>query len=267
MDPVDDMCAGLDFCILNAGKYKETELETMIRKHGGHVVKNPGPKTYACIADSSSHKVKMAISSQKYNIATADWLCRSFGGNTVLQSLPRFQPLEMVHATDDLKLKFIDNFDIYGDSYTGKISNEEFKAFSSKMNIELIPVYTKSELYELETELWLPQEPPKIFRFLTAHFLPIQKNDESYMSYELAQFMFTTKAGRILKASDDSDDSFLSMVTHIFVNENNWDLAQLPSWRRNGGATQTKIVSYKWILGCCEANKKISDQHFIYNEI
>lgn len=260
---IGNVCAGLDFCILNAGKYKEDELETFIRKHGGHIVKNPGPKTYACIADGSSHKVKMAISSGKYNITTADWLRRSFGGNTVLLSLPKFQPSEMIHAKADLKLKFIDYFDTYGDSYSEKMSKENFKAFSSKMDVKLLPVYTKSELYELEMELWAPKDPPKIFRFLTARFQPMQNKDDSELIYELAQFMFTTKAGRIVKAEDGNNDSFPNL-THIFVSEEVCNSAQIKSWGPIEGAGNPKIVSYKWILECCKANKKISDENYIY---
>lgn len=253
------MCAGKDFCILSAGKYDENELESIIKKHGGRVVKNPSSKTYACIADRKSHKVEMAISNGNYNIATADWLNRSFGGSTVLESLPKFQPLEMVFATAELELKFIDSYDPFGDSYSEQISKEDFRTFSSKMPVDLLPNYTKSELYELEMELWAPQGPPKFFRYLTAQFLPMQRDNAAYLSYELAQFLFTTKAGRTLKPSDDDHDA-LSKLTHIFVDENNCDPAQM----ENIGGTPAKIVSYKWILECCEANKKISEERFIY---
>lgn len=244
---------------MSAGEYDVNELESIIKKHGGRVVKNPSSKTYACIAGRKSHKVEMAISNGSYNIASADWLYRSFGGNTVLQSLPKFQPLEMIFATPELELKFIDCYDPYGDSYSEQITKEAFRTFSSKMPVDLLPNYTKSELYELEMELWAPQEPPKFFRFLTAQFLPMQRNDAAYLSYELAQFLFTTKAGRILKSADDDNDA-LSKLTHIFVDENNCDAAQM----ENVVGTQAKIVSYKWILECCEADRKISDERFIY---
>lgn len=260
------MCADLDFCILNAGKYDEKELENMIRKHGGRVVKTQGPKTYACIADGKSYRVNMAITSEKYNIATADWLRASFGGDTPLQSLPPFQPLEMVYAKFDLQLQFRVKFDKHGDSYEGQVSKDDFRAFSSKMDVSLLPSYTKSELYELEKELWAPKEPPKFFRFLTAKFLPMQSNCEPDLSYELAQFLFTTKAGRIMKSSDANNDS-LTKLTHIFINENHCDPAQVDSLRRSGEFAYAKVVSHKWILECCDANKKISDERSIYNDI
>lgn len=266
MELIDDVCAGLDFCILNAGKYNEKELEDMIRKHGGRVVKTQGPKTYACIADRKSLRVNMAIASEKYNIATADWLRASFGGNSRLQSLPPFQPLEMVHAKFDLQLQFRVKFDKHGDSYEGQISKDDFRAYSSKMDVSLLPNYTKSELYELEMELWAPEEPPKFFRFLTARFLNMQSNCAPDLNFELAQFLFTTKAGRIMKSSDANTDS-LTKLTHIFINENHCDPAQVDSLRRSGEATHAKIVSYKWILECCEANKKIDEDRFIYNGI
>lgn len=262
MDVIDNVCAGLDFCILNEDK--EDELKNMIRKHGGNVVENPGPRTYACIADHKTLRVEKAVSSQKYNIATVDWLRQSFGGNGALQTLPKFQPLEMMYTTDALQLEFNEQFDIHGDSYSDKITKDDFKLFSSKMNIDLLPVYTKNELYELEMELWAPQKPPNIFRFLAAHFLPVQHHDDSDRSYELAQFMFTTRAGRILTVSENDNDT-LSKLTHIFIHENDCDRTKVHSWRRKEGAEHIRIVSFKWILECCEANRKISEERFVHN--
>lgn len=262
MDVIDNVCAGLDFCILNEDK--DNELKNIIRKHGGNVVKSPGPRTYACIADHKSLRVEKAVASRKYNIATVDWLRNSFGGNGVLQSLPKFQPLEMMFATDALQVQFNDQFDIYGDSYSDKITKDDLKAFSSKMNLDLLPIYTRNELYELETELWAPREPPKLFRFLTAHFLPVRNNGDSDMDYELAQFMFTTKAGRILEVSEDDIDT-LSKLTHIFIYEHDCDPARVNSWRRHEDAKHIKIISYNWILECCKANRKISEERFNYD--
>lgn len=262
MHLVDNVCAGLEFCILNAGKYKEVELENIIRKHGGLVVKNPGPKTYACIADGSSYRVKTAVSSGKYNIATADWLFRSFGVDSVLKFLPKFHPKKMIHTKADLQLKFVDYFDTFGDSFSEEGSKDELKELCAKLDIATMPVYTKSELYELETELWAPQEPPKLFRFLTASFQPMQNSDDSEHNYKLAQFMFTTKAGRILNTNDDNSDS-LSKLTHIFVNDKVIDSTQIDSWKRSQVHAHIKVLSYKWILECCEANRKIDDQRFI----
>lgn len=265
MDLIDNVCDGLKFCILYAGKYQPDELKAMILKHGGQVVANPGPSTYACIAASQKPlKVEKVISSEKYNIATVEWLRNSFGGNTPLKSLPKFQPLEMIYATPVLEIEFKNYYDIHGDSYSDKISKDDFKAFVSKINVELLPTYTKSELYELETNLWTPHQPPTIFRFLTAQFLPGQKNAVSNLSYELAQFVFRTKAGRILNAPDGNSE-FWSKLTHIFINENDFDPAQIESWKQNEDAKHIKIVSHKWILECSEANKKISDERFIYN--
>lgn len=170
----------------------------------------------------------------------------------------------MIYATPDLQLKFKDFFDIHGDSYSEETSKNDFKQLFANMKIDLLPVYTKSELYDLEADLWRPEEPPNFFRSFTALFLPLKNiNGESagLHEYHLAQFLFKTKAGRIVQhPAEDNED--WSKLTHIFIYENNFDSTQIP-WRKND--ITTKIVSSKWILECYNANGKISDDGFVYS--
>lgn len=268
VERIDNVCDGLDFCILNAGKNKsndeQLELKTIIWKHGGRVVANPCPKTFACIAGYESYQVENYIKTGKQNIATVNWLRKSFGEKIALQSLPKFHPSEMIYATADLQRQFVDYFDVHGDSYTEESSKNDFKRFCANLRSDHLPTHARSDIIDLEKEIWAPQAPPKHFRYLNALFLPLKNNHESYRDHELAQFIFRTKAGRILQSSYENN-AFWSQLTHIFVADNNFDSTQIPCAKHDAG-TQIKIVSFKWILECHKANERISDERFIYNE-
>lgn len=226
----------------------------MIRKHGGNVVQNPGPKTFLCIADNDkSLRVKGIIEKEQYNIATVEWLVRSFGIEIPLEKPPKLHPLEMVYATSDLRQRFSEEFDRFGDSYTELMSRSNLVAFLDRIPIDSLPVYTANEINELEIEL----SSPKMFRLLTAFFDPAGAKDDSYFEYEFAKILFKMNGGKVVNNMNGMEPSANTRLTHVFVNENKFDRTELMRLQ------ETKIFSFRWILKCHEAQESVDERDFL----
>lgn len=256
IDNIDNSCSGLDFCILNAGSnHPLRELKSMILKHGGNVVQNPGPKTYLCIANNDrSLRVKGIIEKKQFNIATVDWLVDSFGTNKSFKKPPKLNPLEMIFATNELKQEFNNDFDPYGDSYTKIYSTASLISFLNKMPIDSLPVFTSNELNELENEISSTEFPSKMFRLMTAYFQPLKtmKEDALYYEYELSKLVFKMNAGKIVNSVNE-----IHRVTHIFVNENHFNRNELIN------VDDVKIISFQWILCCHKRREFINETEYL----
>lgn len=139
VDLIDNVCSGLDFCILSTSKGQPStaDLEKIIRRHGGRIVKNPGPKTYLTIAGDRTFLVNRIIDNQVYNVATVDWLMRALGGSEKKEKLLALKPNDMLATTATLREELSDNFDRYGDSLTIKISSvDEMRALLKQMTLD-----------------------------------------------------------------------------------------------------------------------------------
>lgn len=159
---LDNVCEGLDFCILGTTKNNqpsEDELKVMIRQHGGNVVINPskysgslyiseqklimvcftGAKTFICVAAAgTSLKVKQLMKTKSYNIATVDWLVRALGGETVKEKLLKFQPQDMICCTAEMEDAFTKRFDVYGDSFIKPTTIDNLKLLLKKIEFKVI---------------------------------------------------------------------------------------------------------------------------------
>lgn len=128
---MDDVCKGLDFCVVVKSGPSADELKNMIRRHGGNIVCTEGkclfvfqksaffkslsngifiylgPKTFVVIAnDPLMARVAMIIKGNKHNIAKSDWLKRALGSDKPLTTLAKFTPDDMLFATESLKNQF-----------------------------------------------------------------------------------------------------------------------------------------------------------------
>lgn len=77
----------------------------------------------------------MLIKKGEHDIATAEWLLRTLGGNHPLAEMPKFNRKDVYHATPATCQEIRNNFDKFDDSYTEPFNGtEELVAFFDKMD-------------------------------------------------------------------------------------------------------------------------------------
>lgn len=109
VEAIDNVCNGLDFCIVNREKKTESikELEDMVRRHGGKVVTYANQYTFVIIVGRPETKqAQDYIKKAQNNIAKPEWLIRALGSDKPLKNLIKFTPNDMVYALPSLQQEF-----------------------------------------------------------------------------------------------------------------------------------------------------------------
>lgn len=153
---LDSVCRGLEFCILSSkrGQASIRELGTMIKRHEGIVVKNPGPTTFVCVAGDLIAMVMGYAKTQLYDIVNVEWVVKMLGGGEVLQHLPPIKPFNLVAMREETKMRLKSEFDSYNDSLVHDIQdNEELMEILDAMKtVECYDRLLERELIEFEEE-------------------------------------------------------------------------------------------------------------------
>ncbi|XP_065089614.1 DNA ligase 4-like [Ochlerotatus camptorhynchus] len=228
LDLIDDVCSGLDFCVLSSAKGLPPtgDLETMIRRHGGRVVKNPGPKTYVTIAGDHTFLVNRIIESRKQNVATVEWLLRALGGSEKKDKLLDFKPNDMLATTALLREEMADRFDRFGDSLTMKISGaEEMRLLLKQVTVNNMQL-SAGELKIGQAELLGKNSGFRIFQGLVAWLYVdnLKKEIELYKA-KFKMLKFVREGGQWLTERSTKG------ATTVFVVENKaLDKGHLQQW-------------------------------------
>lgn len=69
-----------------------------------------------------------------FNVATVNWLIKAIGANLPLKKLIKFHPSDMLCCTDKTADEFRRKYDIYGDSFTKKVSVDQLKSILYAMD-------------------------------------------------------------------------------------------------------------------------------------
>ncbi|XP_062701194.1 DNA ligase 4-like [Aedes albopictus] len=256
---IDNVGSGLDFCVLSTsrGQPPIAELEKMIRRHGGRVVKNPGPKTYLTIAGDRTFLVDRIIDSQVYNVATVDWLQRALGGSEKKDQLLPLRPNDMLAATESLREEMSDHFDRFGDSLTAKISNaEEMRALLKQVTLDDGPLSTQ-ELQEGRREILGKRSGFRIFQGLVGQlYRENLKTDIDLYRAKFRMLKLIREGGQWLAESGSKG------TTHVFVTKNeSLDEEHLQRWV-DGFAKQNRkvdVLNIDWI-DCSLREKRTCDE-------
>ncbi|GAB0098857.1 DNA ligase 4 [Sergentomyia squamirostris] len=152
---VSSICENLAFCILSTAKNMPSieELRELILKHGGNIVENPGPSTFAIIAGDLTLNVKKYAERRQYNIVKVEWVVKHLGNGKIPPKFPQFHPKYMISTTKELEVEFVKTFDEYGDSYTTPIDSETLKELLRDMVLDRSERLLKREKLALLEEL------------------------------------------------------------------------------------------------------------------
>lgn len=137
VEPVDNVCNGRKFCIVNVGSHNIDDLKRMVLRHGGKLVENPGTDTFAIVAAKTSRKIQAWIKADQYNIVLTSWLVRALQSERPLDHLLSFSPIDMLHTTAKLQIEFDEDFDCYGNSYYELVDSDGLLQILRNMKTEV----------------------------------------------------------------------------------------------------------------------------------
>lgn len=216
-------------------------METLVRKHSGRVVKNPGPKTFVVIIGKRTNTAKKVIETQIYNVATVDWLIRALSGEEPKDQLLDFHPLDMIASNENLKRDFLQKYDEFGDSYTKQITEDELSNILDEIDANSLPNLIRRELYDIELEILGHKNIFNFFRLMTGYFCILDSSD-----LDFAKMLFISRGGVIVED--------FNLATHIFVDsDDHFETEQLKK-PTHLDYNRKKIVCYRFILDSINAS-------------
>ncbi|XP_058813834.1 DNA ligase 4 [Topomyia yanbarensis] len=258
--PIDSICSGLDFCVLSSAKGFPpiSELESMVRRHGGRVVKNPGPKTYAVIAGDRTFRVERIIDNGQHNVVTVGWLLRALAGVESRQELIEFKPNDMLAITPKLREQMADRFDRYGDSLTEPICGlDEMREILKQMNLNGLQL-SMMELRQGQEEIIGKASGFRIFRGIVARLYDANLSEDTVRYKSKFRMLKFVRAGG-LWVSEKADNC----VTNIFVIKNTeLDKNHLKQWIDSfpKQSIEPEVLQLDWIESCFSKNRLCDEQ-------
>ncbi|XP_053682704.1 DNA ligase 4 isoform X2 [Sabethes cyaneus] len=258
--PIDRICDGLDFCVASSSKGLPpvSELETMIRRHGGRVVKNAGPKTYAVVAGDRTFLVDKIIESGKQNVVSVGWLLRALGGSEPRnEPLLEFKPNDMLAITPALRERMADQFDRFGDSLTEKISGlDEMRDLLKQISVNDVQL-SMTEVRQGQTEILGKKSSLRLFRGIAGRLYEQNLCDDTdRYKAQFRMLKFIRAGGRWVAPSSDD------CVSHVFVCENEaLDKSHLKQWLDSLAkqSLEPSILKIDWIESSLK-QKAITDE-------
>lgn len=267
MDKTSDLLNGFSVCILSASLnrgYTPEYLKSLVVQNGGNIVENPLPNNPSCIvvAGDSTFRVETLCKSQKYDIVNMDWLLRSCRKQSIA-----IKPLDMIATTEEVKEKFAESFDEYGDSFTDFVSSRELKRICDAMSLDKIPELDDQQLNELENLIY-PVKNLNYFRNKSAYFYSIEPDSLR------SQLHFQWHGGNLITdrtlEETDNKEAILSKVTYICINLEQFDKAEFQQWLHERFSTDhlshLQIVSIAWILESHKARILLDVKEYTWHD-
>lgn len=238
---IDDVLKDLEFCVLSCNRngLKISQIEDMISRHGGIIVKNPGTSTFAIVAGDLFATVKKYMATNQYDIVKPDWVARTLGKEVKLSSIPRWKPTDMIAIKPKTREDFDIHFDEYNDSFTDPIEDEdELKTIMDSVDLEVYNKLLIREIAVLEEEVLEESEMFNFFSQILAYF---------QTEKDLVSMVFRSRRGVIV------DD--IALASHVIVNHKDSVMPKVPE--------NCRIVSSQWILKSNKVGRLLDDAEYL----
>ncbi|POS85507.1 hypothetical protein EPUL_001727 [Erysiphe pulchra] len=286
---------GLNFCILSEmihpEKKSKVEIERIVKMNGGSIIQNPMVRENTiCIGDKRVVRVASLIESGEIDIIKPIWIIDALQYSDTEDPsrkpfLPPFEPRHLFYATEKTKKLIKNSVDIYGDSYSRDITNNEIKDIMANM---IVSIHSKSttDLFRLlrfdnhERDV-ISKVTGWIFLGCRARFVVFSDNDQSKdgdndnkdgmgnsdgnnLDLHLAYNYFQFSAGQIAITDDDEN------ITHfISVNNSSLNDSSVPVARRSidqhifSFQRHCPTVTLKWLSDSWAQEKLLDEKDYI----
>ncbi|MDI1489443.1 MAG: DNA ligase (ATP) [Ramalina farinacea] len=248
---------GLDFYVMTGSpkpnKKSKSELEQMIKAHGGNIVQHARKADTVCIADHKSVSVASAMKRKESDLIRPSWLFDNIKQSEIDAGRPNFLlPFEPKHAFDTKENSGTDpesNVDMYGDSYARDTTIEELRSILNEMPTKFEHKFNSSEFRrELEDHgHGLEELPGWLFEGLLLYL--DDRNGGMIMIQNIARF-----AGA--KMSDKLEEG----VTHIVIGEDQSRLRELRGKMSHFSGSLPRVVSTEWVKQSWEEKTLLDEE-------
>ncbi|XP_067928082.1 DNA ligase 4-like isoform X2 [Watersipora subatra] len=238
-----------EFCVVQGTKVQtKQQLEQEIVKMGGSIVQNAGDNTFCIVTDRITIKIRNYMKANKYNIARVEWLCRCIES----QTLQKWEPCDMIHASPALQKLFDLEYDRFGDEHSTNTSTEQLRKIFTLMppRKPTDPLVESAEIREVEEEL-ITNEDYERALFRGCRFYDADEGEESRTTLNLIQARFY---GGVVSHTLDK------LVTHCLCSSSTRvsNLKELNQTREQ----KFHIVSSSWVEESIEAGKLLKERAF-----
>ncbi|KAF4982645.1 hypothetical protein FZEAL_1752 [Fusarium zealandicum] len=256
---------GLEFCVLSEAlkpyKKTKTQLEAILKEHGGTVSQRAAPGTnMVLLADKKVVKVASLIKGGDVDIIRPKWLRDCLEQDSGSFLLP-FENSHLFHATEALKRAAEQNTDQFGDSYARDVSVDELKDLMDDMpKIEDGEAFDKNEfLQQLEEHNKdLGNLRSFIFRRCTVLFHPVDVN-----SNRISRLKHFVRYG----GGDATEDAHDLSVTHVVIEGDDpmqvGETADMVRKELSSRRVQPRVVTGEWINECWKEGTLLDEEQFV----
>lgn len=250
-------------CILSAALskgYTPEYLKSLVVQNGGTIVENPLPNNPTCIvvAGDASYRVQQLCKSEKYDIVSMDWFLRICEKQQI-----KLKPRDMLSMTPDLKKKFSEFYDKYGDHYTEFVSSKELKRICDNIKDETVPDLDDKQILELENLIYSDYN-RNYFRAKCAYFYTFDHDSErSKLHYQWHGGSVLSDRNLIANIDD------IIKISYIFINISQFDKTKFIDWlneRFSQNLSQLQIVSIQWILDSHKARMLLDIKEYTWHD-
>lgn len=241
---LDDVATGLEISILSSGKGKnfppKEELETLVRKHGGRVVANPGRDTNFCVAHTQTPMVLAIMQKRSQTIVNVPWFLKAFPENDVLTELPEITRKDTICMKSEFEAQLKSQYDEYDDHYTKQLSKEKLAQQLKEMDVMFPLLMTECD--ELERKIIGRKDIYNMFRGEVAYF-----DTDLYTSvdYKIAKLCFIARSGTVEGDLGDLDEE--SGIVKVVVDRSDVEKLQISKKlsKTNGSL---ELIDYQYFL-------------------
>ncbi|OWA54118.1 DNA ligase 4 [Hypsibius exemplaris] len=250
--------AGKELCVIGDGtKHSKQDLERLVAENGGSCVQNPTVRTFCIICQKKTNRANNLFNQLKLNVVLPDWLVRCAEAKAFVP----WQPEDFVFCTDAAKKMMKSAFDKYGDSFTARITQEDFERYLLEMENE--KRVTKEEMIEFEQEHLYDVPLMGVFRQYRAYIDKFEtvndptSKDVSEGNLALAEQYLLAAGAEVSSKLDDS-------ITHVVVHGTG-SLARLDELKKMNRSRGKKfhVVTEQWVLDSYEEQNPREERGYI----
>lgn len=256
---------GLEFCVLSEAlkpyKKTKTQLETIIKEHGGTISQRAAPGTnMVLIADKKVVKVASLMKGGDVDLIRPKWI-KDCLEQDLGQFLLPFEESHLFHATEAMKRAAEQNTDQFGDSYARDMSIDELKDLMDCMpKIEDEEPFDKNEFLQQLEEHGKDLGNLRSFIFrrcvVLFHGVDIGANRVSRLKH------FVKYGGG--SVTEDAGDL---TVTHVVIEGGDpmqvGEAADMVRKELSSRRTQPRVVNGKWIDDCWKEGTLLDEEQFV----
>ncbi|KAI8989544.1 hypothetical protein BDB01DRAFT_547497 [Pilobolus umbonatus] len=240
------------------------ELERLVMENGGTCVQNQRKARYIVASNADTVRVQILIRTGKYNIVLPQFVIDCIQEKDLIDISPKY----MLFTTQETQKQLLNDFDMWGDSYTKTTSAKELSNLLSTIKSESTEDDQRKICQSISEIYFDGSLPGMIFIRVVAYIdlnntsieypihmtMPWVQQKKAYDELAIASSLLLSEGAVVVtRASND--------VTHVILNAN--DLTRLSSLTQVFNRIPLpRFVTSKWVDACISNQCLISEHDY-----